>query len=313
MNKTRELIKNIAVILLIIILCIMVFRIIASIVKNSKKSVELIYNTGSIKAELQKVPHYISVQSVVEGDPQVKVYPQVSGKFVRNAVTEGMEVKKDQPLVYIDRDQVGYQYEYAVVYAPVAGMVTKLYYIDKGAAVSPEDAVAEVADVNDIKAVFNVDQDDLLKLKKGQKARISYTGDNSIFVDGEVSFAPPVISSDTMAGTVVVKAPNKGGKMMIGMSVDVDIITDEKDSILVPEQAVLLGDEGPYLFINENGEAKQVYVSMGYKQNNDVEVAGPGLVAGTEIITDGSFKLSDGVKISTGAEESQKSKVKSQK
>jgi len=299
MNSTRTTIKNTVIIILIILACIMVLRIIASITRNSKKSVELINNAGSVKAVFSKVPHYISVQSVVEGDPQVKVYPQVEGKFVRNAVVEGTTVKKDQPLVYIDRDQVGENFEYAVVYAPAAGLVTKFYYTDRGAMINPENAVAEVADGENIKTVFSVNQEDLMLLKKGQKARISFIGDDSISVEGVVELAPPVINEDTMAGSIVVKAPNTGGKMKIGMSVNVDVLTGETESILVPEQAVLLGDNGAYVYINDNGKAKTVNVVMGYKQNNDVEISGPGLKAGDEIITDGSFKLSDGVKVST--------------
>jgi membrane fusion protein (multidrug efflux system) len=297
MKNDRTNIKNIFIGILIILVCLIIFRMIASIIRNSKKPIALIYNVGSVKAELKKVPHNISVQSIVEGDPEVKVYPQVSGIFSRNAVSEGDIVKKDQDLVFIDRNIIGYKYALAPVKAPIAGEVTKLYYTDKGDAVNPNNAVAQVADDENIKVVFNVNQDNLLLLKKGQKARISFIDDDSIFVDGEVYSAPPFISSDTMSGTIVVKAPNKDKKMEIGMSVNVDVLIGEEDSILVPEQAVLLNESGAYVYLDVSGKAKAINVTMGYKQGEEIEISSPDLKPGDEIITDGSFKLSDGLSV----------------
>jgi len=297
MKNDRAKVKNIFTVILIAIICLIVFRMIGSIIRNSKKPIALIYNVGSVRAELQKVPHYISVQSIVEGDPEVKVYPQVSGIFAKNAVAEGDIVKKDQDLVYIDRNIIGYKYALAPVKAPIEGRVIKLYYTDKGDAVNPNNAVADVADDENIKVVFSVNQDDLLMIKKGQKARISFIDDASIFAEGEVYSAPPFISSDTMSGTIVVKAPNKDKKMEIGMSVNVDVLVGDKDSILVPEQAVLLNDKGAYVYIDVSGKAKSVDVKMGYKQGEDVEISGSDLKPGDEIITDGSFKLADGLSV----------------
>jgi multidrug efflux pump subunit AcrA (membrane-fusion protein) len=262
-------------------------RIAASCVMGAKKPKEVVYNIGSVKLAKQSVPHIMSVQGILEGDPQVKVYPQVPGKFAKNNVSEGQKVNRGDVLVYIDRDMVG-------------GTVTKLYYIDKGDAVSPQMPVAEVANDDNVKVVFNLGQDDLLKAHVGQKASIFYINDQAFSVEGEIASVPPVIDKDIMAGTVVVKAANKAGSMKIGMSVNVEILTDTKVSFMVPEKAVLLGEQNAYVFINRENKAVMISVTTGYRQNDLMEISGP-LAEGDDVITDGNFKLYDGAKVTVTA------------
>jgi multidrug efflux pump subunit AcrA (membrane-fusion protein) len=298
---------------MLIALCILVFLgLVIAISKMLKKSEPVVYNINSVKLAKQKVRHILKVQGILEGDPQVKVYPQVPGKFARNAVAEGAAVNKNDVVVYIDRDMVGYQYELAPVKAPISGVVTKLYYIDKGDAVNPQMPVAEVANEDNVKVVFNLGQDDLLKAHKGQKASIYYINDPAISTEGEVFSVPPVIDTDIMAGTIIVKAPNKAKTMKIGMSVNIEILTEEKDSYMVPEKAVLLGESESYIFMNKAGKAVQVKVSTGYRANDMIEINGP-FADGDEVVTDGNFRLYDGAAVSTGNEVSQNSKLKSQK
>jgi multidrug efflux pump subunit AcrA (membrane-fusion protein) len=144
---------------------------------------------------------------------------------------------------------------------------------------------------------------------KGQKASIFYTNDQAFSVDGGVYSVPPVIDTDIMAGTVVVKAPNKAKTMKIGMSVNVEILTEEKESYMVPEKSVLLGESESYVYVDKAGKAAQVKVVTGYRMNDMIEINGP-LADGDEVVTDGNFRLYDGAAVSTGNETVKDSKVK---
>jgi multidrug efflux pump subunit AcrA (membrane-fusion protein) len=284
--------------ILIFLAVIAVVQIAISIAKNIKKTEAVVFNVNSIKLASQSVPHIMTVQGIVEGDPQVKVYPQVPGKFAKNNVVEGQMVNKGDIISYIDRDIIGATFELAPVKAPASGMVTTLYYIDRGDSVSPDKPVAEVANEDSIKVVFNLGQADLLKVKKGQKATISYISDPAIAMEGTIASVPPVVDKDIMAGTVVVKAPNKGKTMKIGMSVNVDILYDQPTVFMVPEKAVLLSDEDAYVYVNHGGIAQMVKVTIDYRVNDKIEIKGA-LNEGDEIVTEGNFKLYDGAKVST--------------
>jgi HlyD family secretion protein len=205
-------------------------------------------------------------------------------------------VNKGDVISYIDRDIIGATFELAPVKSPIRGIVTTLYYIDRGGSVNPEMPVAEVANEDNIKVVFNLGQDDLLKVHKGQTAQISYVNDPVISVAGNVSSVPPVVNEDIMAGTVVVTGVNKAKTLKIGMSVNVDILTEIKESYLVPEKAVLLGEDGAYVYIDRGGKAAQVKVTTGYRLNDLIEIEGP-LSDGDKVVTDGNFRLFDGASV----------------
>jgi HlyD family secretion protein len=209
---------------------------------------------------------------------------------------DGVWVFKGEIISYIDRDIVGATFELAPVKSPISGIVTTLYYFDRGGSVSPERPIAEVANEDNIKVVFNLGQDDLLKVHRGQSAQIYYVNDSAIAVSGTVASVPPVINEDIMAGTVVVTGINKAKTLKIGMSVNVDILTEEKESYLVPEKAVLLGEEGAYVYIDRGGKAAQVKVTTGYRLNDLIEIEGP-LSDGDKVVTDGNFRLFDGASV----------------
>jgi multidrug efflux pump subunit AcrA (membrane-fusion protein) len=292
----RELFKNIIIWLLIAILAVIFGRIAYSVINGMKKQKDIYFSISDVALAKQKVPHMLSVQGILEGDPQVKVYPQVPGKFAKNNVVEGQMVNKGDVISYIDRDIIGATFELAPVKSPIRGIVTTLYYIDRGGSVNPEMPVAEVANEDNIKVVFNLGQDDLLKVHKGQTAQISYVNDPVISVAGNVSSVPPVVNEDIMAGTVVVTGVNKAKTLKIGMSVKVDILTEIKESYLVPEKAVLLGEDGAYVYIDRGGKAAQVKVTTGYRLNDLIEIEGP-LSDGDKVVTDGNFRLFDGASV----------------
>jgi multidrug efflux pump subunit AcrA (membrane-fusion protein) len=292
----KKKIKSIGLWIVGIIFILIFLSIAFSIFRGAKKFKENVYNVTAVKITKQKIPHILTYQSIIEGDPQVKVYSQVPGKFVKNSVQEGDFVNKDGVIAYIDRDMVGFKYELAPVKAPIAGIITKLYFVDRGDSVSPQIPVAEVANDENIKVIINVGQNDLLKIKKGQRAEISYINEPAITITGEVVSVPPVIDKDIMAGTVVIKAANKARTMKIGMSVNVDIILEESDSYVVPERAILLAEDYAFVFVNRNGKAEQVKVTLGFKYKNLIEINGP-FNDNDEVVVDGNFKIYDGAKI----------------
>ncbi len=292
----KEKVKKIAKWILIVLVVLILFSILQSIFKGAKKFKENIYNVTAVKIKKYKIPHTLNFQGIIEGDPQVKVYSQVPGKFVKNNVEEGTFVKKEEVIAYIDRDMIGFKYELAPVKAPISGIVTKLYYIDKGDSISPQFPVAEIANDENIKVIVNAGQDDILKIKKGQIANIFYINDPAISMQGEVFSVPPVVDKDIMAGTVVIKAQNKGRTMKIGMSANVEIILEEVESYIIPERAILLGEDYAFVYINKDNKAEMVKVNTGFKYKGYIEISGP-FKDGEEVIVDGNFKIYNGANI----------------
>ncbi|MGA2142119.1 MAG: hypothetical protein ABSG94_06805, partial [Brevinematales bacterium] len=116
-----------------LILLITVFRIASKYAENSKKIAPLAYQVNSVFLKKLPLTMTVSGEGIVEGDPQILAYPDVPGKFQYNTVKEGSYVAYNQAISYLDRDIVGETYNLAPVRSPIAGIVIKLYYIDRGA------------------------------------------------------------------------------------------------------------------------------------------------------------------------------------
>jgi multidrug efflux pump subunit AcrA (membrane-fusion protein) len=291
----KELLKKILFWTVMVLAAIVLFRIGYKIVQGMQKSKELIYDVAGAALKKQQVTQSINFSGVVEGDPQVEVYPIINGRFEKNAVSEGQQVNKNDVLAFISRDEIG-TYEFVQVKAPISGMVTRLYFRDKGAAVNPRMAVAEVGNPDSIKIVIPAAGNDLLKIKKGQQVKIRLAQASDTAVEGVVEKVSVSVSRDDPAGQIIIKAENKDKKLMLGLSVNIEVITGQADVYLVPERAVLLGSDRAYIFINNNGTAKEVDVVTGGLHGRDIEITGA-FADGEEVVIKGAFKLYDGARI----------------
>lgn len=295
MKHKHEKMKKIALIIVAVLAAVIFAQIGRKVFKSTAKAEVKPFEVTLADTAVSVIEETVTLYGVAEGDPQVKVYPMVHGKFEKTAVTEGDKVNKGQALLYINRDITGMDFQFAPLKAPISGTVTRIYYSDKGAAMSPDRPAAEIADTDNIKVVLNTGEADIVKMKKGMRAVIksAYT-DYSI--EGGIYSVTPFIDNDTMAGTVIIKAENKEMGIKPGMSVKVEIYTQSRQGIVLPKNALLSGAGRVYVYINENNAAKAVNVETGYESGRGVEIVS-GLSAGQQVVVEGNFKLSEGSKI----------------
>jgi multidrug efflux pump subunit AcrA (membrane-fusion protein) len=275
---------------------IMLIQIAVKLARSSARPAENIVTVGAVIAQAKEIDETVVNRGIAEGDPQVKVYTTVPGKFERAAVKEGTVVKKDDTIFYINRDVVGMDFQLVPVKSPINGIVTRIYFSDKGAMVSPQYPAAEVSNPAEIKVIMQTGEEDMVKVKNGMAADINPVYGGGGVLKGTVYSSTPFIDTDTMSGTIIVKAPNMGNSLKPGMSVEVIIHTDKRRAIMIPESAVLMGEGKTYVFINDSGKAKRVDVKTGYMAENETEIV-EGIPEGAQIINEGNFKLNEGSKL----------------
>jgi hypothetical protein len=68
---------------------------------------------------------------------------------------------------------------------------------------------------------------------------------------------------------------------------------------VVPYQAVLklIGSNERYVYVNNKGVAKRVFVKLGQRFDDMIEISGEGINEGVELVTVGQAKLVDGVQL----------------
>jgi multidrug efflux pump subunit AcrA (membrane-fusion protein) len=295
--KTRNIIIAIIVLGLLSFVSILAYRIISKSMNSAKPQLKITYSVGSTILKKQKVEEYIGFRGLVEGDPQIKLYTSVGGKFIANLKQEGDSVVSGDTVVQIDRDLVGQNFQPVSVISPIAGIVKKLYFVDRGASITPDRPIAEIANTGSLKVMLNVGEGDLQVIKTGMLARLNPVIDKNTVIPGIVFSVTPFIDTDTLAGSIIVKASNPGNIIKLGMSVDVKIKSGDITGFFLPPDAVLLDMLSAYVFINDKGIAKRINVDQGYTTADLVEIRSTDLKEGIEIVTDGSFKLTEGASL----------------
>src|SRR3989338_7439409 len=105
-----------------------------------------------VKSEnLSKALEYVGD---IKGQDEAIVYPKVSGKIIEKVKEEGSAIAKGEPILYIDRDEIGLKFEKAPVESPLAGTVGRIY-VDMGTNVTAQTPVALVANMDSVKIDLN--------------------------------------------------------------------------------------------------------------------------------------------------------------
>ncbi|MFA9435433.1 MAG: efflux RND transporter periplasmic adaptor subunit [Deltaproteobacteria bacterium] len=197
---------------------------------------------------------------------------------------------------------------YTTIYAPVTG-ISSFSRIQEGAYLNPANSLLTyVAHLDPIWVNFSISEDEMLKYQRELKSgRLASAGPNSASVEivmadgsvfpeiGRLFFKDANYSTET--GTFLVRAtvPNPKGGIRPGQFVRARIKgTSRPNAILVPQQAVLQGAKGFFVWIvDQDGKAQIRNVEVGDWQNDNWFVF-KGLSAGESVITDGIVHLSVG-------------------
>ena len=179
---------------------------------------------------------------------------------------------------------------------PIRGGWLSLRTVSPGAIVTAGTAIATVSDISRIKLDFTVPETRLSTIREGQTIRaVSAAWPDRPF-NGTIATIDPVIDPATRAVRVRAILPNPDHALKPGMLLTVSIVSRQRQSLALPELAVVGDGEDRFVFVVEDRKAKRVKVDTGLRQNGLVEILG-GVKAGQQVVTDGVVKLSDGVPV----------------
>lgn len=182
-----------------------------------------------------------------------------------------------------------------VLRAPFSGYVS-LRNISRGAIVQAGAEVATISDLSRIKLDFTVPETMLTSVREGQSIEAKAAAYPDQGFTGRIESIDPVINPQTRAATVRAIMPNPGRKLMPGMLLTVSIVSAARQSLAVPELAIVGEGERNFVFVVENGVAKRVPVETGVRDGQKIEIR-RGLRPGQQVVTEGVVKISDGQKV----------------
>lgn len=207
----------------------------------------------------------------------------------------------------------------AVVKAPVAGTVVELTALAGagssgsalslsaagGGGVSQAGAVSgslvTLANLDKLRARVKVNELDSTKVKVGQKVKVTSDTVDKEFAGSVESVAPVAVTSGSARGEettveVTLTLDDSNG-LKPGYNVNVVIKTSESIGVLlVPSEAVVDLQGKKFVFIEENGEARQREVSTGLSDEQKVEVK-TGVKEGDKVVLSPPPNLKEGDKV----------------
>ena len=160
-------------------------------------------------------------------------------------------------------------------------------------------AILTLTQINVLRAYVNIPENYFPLVKKGMNVDIT----TSIYPDkvfpATIEIVHPTIDAASHTFKVKLKIPNGNELLRPGMYANTTMALGKAEAMVVPYQSVqkLIGSNERYVYLNENGVAKRVFVKLGQRFDDRIEVIADEITEGVEIVTTGAERLVDGVKL----------------
>jgi RND family efflux transporter MFP subunit len=210
----------------------------------------------------------------------------------------------------ITRSNVAFLQENTKLRAPFSGVISGKYFeageMYSGAPVAPigKAAIVSLVQIDRLKAIMPVSEKYFPMIKNGMEASIVCDIYPEKIFKGRISNIYPTMDAGSRTFNIELQVENREGLLRPGMFSRVTLELEHVEAILLPSIAVLKmqGSNDRFLFVEENGIAKRIPVTIGKRYNDLVEANSDQLKKGDRIIVSGQARLLDGMKVKVEGE-----------
>ena len=224
---------------------------------------------------------------------------QAFEQYVTNVALDKARIDLDKANIETTRINLGY----CDIISPVDGITSKRF-VDPGNIVPANTGptLVNIRSIDPMYMDFNISEAELDRVRAAMdsnrlRVEIKTQDDKSVRA-GELSLLENTV--DTKTGTALLRATaeNKDGKFWPGQFVLVRLILGiEKEAVVLPENAVQLGQNGYYAFRVKDGKAELVSLTIGTRNEGLVVVHDCNIGEGDKIVITGQMSLSPGVTV----------------
>lgn len=187
--------------------------------------------------------------------------------------------------------------QYSEIRSPIDGVVTDrpLYEGQMATAGAP---LMTIMDLSHVIGRAYVSPQQAAQLRVGDSASIILS-DGQSDAPAKVAIVSPALDPNSTTIQVWVDAPNPGGRLKPGATVDVRMIARTvKNAVVVPAEAILTATDGTtaVMVIGKDMHAHQTSVTTGIRSGDAVQIVS-GIHPGERVVTTGAYGLPDGTKV----------------
>jgi len=204
----------------------------------------------------------------------------------------------------VTKTNLDYLEQNTLLKAPFSGIVSGKYYEDGELytgtpSMSGKPAVVTLVRIDPVKVTVNISEQYYPLVYKGMKATVTVDVYKNQTFTGTVFRISPSVNPVTRSFSVEIEVPNRNELLKPGMFARVSMHLGEVETFVVPASTVLMqeGTNKRYVMTADNGIAKKIFVTIGKRFDDNLEVISEELKPGTLLISEGQSRLSGGEKI----------------
>jgi RND family efflux transporter, MFP subunit len=223
-------------------------------------------------------------------DHQADVSLRISGQVKALYANLGETVRVGQRLVRVQSRLVGDPPPSVTISAPMSGVIDARNAV-VGQAVEPNTVLFHISDRSQVIVVARVYEEDIGKIKTGQKARVRVLSDPKQVFTGKVTLIDPNLDPLNRTVKVWIQLANPQGLLKPNMFARAGVILQSSQAALtIPNSAVIEANGEKFVFVRDGKKYKRVEVSIGAKDDENSEIT-DGLVPGDEVVTQGNREI----------------------
>jgi membrane fusion protein (multidrug efflux system) len=182
-----------------------------------------------------------------------------------------------------------------LILAPFSGLLG-FRQVSPGTMLSPNTAITSIDDISVIKLDFTVPETFLGTMVPGARIVAKSVSFPDREFEGTVRTVGSRVDPVTRAITVRALIQNADRALRPGMLLTVEVVTAERNALVVPESAVFQVQNRAYVYLADGDTARQQQIEVGARRFGVVEVLS-GLEEGDLVVVEGTIKLREGAKM----------------
>lgn len=167
-----------------------------------------------------------------------------------------------------------------LVKSGISGIVYSIMR-EKGEIVGPQTPLAVVGDAKDFYLELQIDEFDITKVRPGQNIKVRLDSYKDKVFNARVTKVNPLMNERSRSFFIEAVFVDFPEKLYPNLTVEANIVLQEKDQVLTIERNYLLGDS---LVVKQNGDTQRVQIGLKDYQRAEILM---GLSAGEEIVKPG--------------------------
>lgn len=210
------------------------------------------------------------------------------------AEMEEIEAQVKTSKALLDKAQLSFSR--CQITAPISGVIQRID-AKEGTLLNEFDPIAEILEIDKVKGVVGIPESDVALVRSIEEVPLTIQALNDKQIVGRFHFL--AISPDTDANLyrLELEIENKDNSILPGMFFRAQVVKRViKDTVSVPLFSVIKKQDEQYVFVEEDGVARQRPVEMGIIENWRVQIIN-GIIPGDHIVVEGHRDIDPGSRL----------------